>query len=88
MIRASEAERRWINAFYLERGNELIEFEMQHGGVLTDKPRRLDCAKTNQMDAVELLKCQLGAAKGGPARGSERLEWAVARSGMRMIAFR
>ena len=56
------AERRWINCFYLERGSELIEFEMRHGGVLSPRPRRLDVAQTNSLDAAELLKCQLGTA--------------------------
>ena len=65
------AERRWVKAFYLERGRELTEFNMEHGGVMTGKPRILDGAKTDALDAVELLKCQLGAAK--VASANERL---------------
>ena len=57
------AERHWMDAFYLERGNELIAFTTNTGGGRNPTRKQLDISKTNGLDAAGLLACQLGEAR-------------------------
>jgi hypothetical protein len=55
------AKEREVPAFYLERNNKLVWFRFKDGQTLAESPISLDPAATNGLDAIELLKCQLGA---------------------------
>jgi hypothetical protein len=63
------AKEKSVPAFYLERDNKLIWFRFQNGRTLAESPTRLDPAMTHSLDAIELLKCQLG---GGVLQSSGR----------------
>lgn len=53
------AAKRGLRSFYLERGNTLTWFEPRDGELLTSS-QRLDGHLTNPLDAVDLLRCQVG----------------------------
>lgn len=53
------AAKRGLCSFYLERGNTLTWFKPRDGELLTSS-QRLDGHLTNPLDAVDLLRCQVG----------------------------
>jgi hypothetical protein len=55
------AKERAVSAFYLERNNRLLWFRFSNGQTSAESPITLDPAVANSLDAIELLKCQLGA---------------------------
>jgi hypothetical protein len=55
------AKERAVSAFYLERNNRLLCFRFSNGQTSAESPIILDPAVANSLDAIELLKCQLGA---------------------------
>lgn len=64
------AMRRGVLAAYMERENELLEFQQRDGDVTT-KRTRLPPGLADDLDPLELLRCQYG--EGDIASGGERL---------------
>jgi len=56
------AARRGVNAFYLERGNTLTSFKPRDGDLLT-VTETIDGHITDDLQAVDLLKCQIDASE-------------------------
>ena len=54
------ARGRGLRAFYLERNNKLIQFKFGHSQIECEPPIKLNVSGTNDLDAIELLTCQLG----------------------------
>ncbi len=56
------AARRGVTAFYLERGNVLSWFEPRDGDVVT-RTEKLDGHVTNDLDPVDVLRCQIDSSE-------------------------